>query len=850
MELEQEKFKIENIEESISSSFLDYSMSVIASRALPDVRDGLKPVHRRILHSMNEQKMYANRKFYKSARIVGDVIGNFHPHGDSSVYEALVRTAQPWSLLANLTEAQGNFGSIDGDKAAAMRYTEARMSKLGELLLKGIEKESVDFRETYDGDNKEPIVLPSKFPNLIVNGSQGIAVGMASNMPSHNLIESCDAIIAYLKNEDLTTQEIIEIMPGPDFPTGGSIMGSDGIEQAYETGRGSIKLRGNVRVEDIDGIQSIVITQVPYQVTTEKVRDKIREVQMSYDDFRRKNRSERNKRFSRKMPNKALNFIRRDGLIDETDSKSTEDNVRIVVQLLDGVDPRVVVSHLFKYTPLETSFGINNTVLIPREDGSVYPSCVPMKRLISEYSKHQINVIKRELNFDLNKLEKELIFLDALIKALDKLDDTIGIIRYSKENKEALEGLMNLLNITEEQANSILNKRIRTLTGAQQEQAREDHKETIEKIDEIKAILDDEVKIKEVIIKELEEIKAQYGQDRRTKLEPPAEELSEVDLIQNESVVVTMSRNGYIKSTVEERYRVQRRNGRGVNTMNLDRDDCIVHLEIMNKHDNLLLMTNKGRVYKINGFNIPESGPASKGLHIHNIIPGLEEDEVVQSVFSIKVFAEDQYLFFSTKNGIVKKTPLSEYENVFSNGKIAIVLDEDDELVNVNLTDGFRNIILITSEGKSITFKETDVRNTSRRTKGVIGINLAKTDFVVSSDIQEDFGDIFFITENGFGKKTPPEEFKLQRRGGKGSTALKVTEKTGSVKSAIFVTDIDVIYVLTNLGTMIKVSSKNISRYKRVAQGVSVINLRADDSVITAARASDEKDEAEEVLDV
>src|SRR5690625_2458266 len=843
---ENKNVEVAFLEESIQSSFLDYSMSVIASRALPDVRDGLKPVHRRILHSMNEQSIHSNKAFSKSARVVGDVMGNYHPHGDSSIYEALIRMAQPWSLMANLTQVSGNYGSIDGDSAAAMRYTGARMSPIGEMMLKNIDKDNVDFMDNYDGSNKEPTVLPSKFPNLLVNGSQGIAVGMASNIPSHNLNEVCDAVIAYLHNNDLTTEELLEIMPGPDFPTGGDIMGDEGIKKAYETGRGSIRIRGRVSIEEEGGVTSIVIRQLPYQVNAETLRAKIEEVQTAYDEFKKRNRSNRARRFSQKMPNKALNFIRRDGLHNQTDFNSSEDDIRIVIELIEGVDPRVVVNHLFKYTPLESSFGINNTVLLPQEDGTSYPARVPMTRLISEYAEFQKKVVTREVRFDLGARRNELYFLSAMIKSLDELDEVIKIIREAKTNEGALEGLMGLLSIEKEQAQHILSKRIRTLTGAQQEETREKFIETEKEIERLEEILNNEQMVIDIIVKELTNIKEKYGQERRTRLQPPAEDLTEQDLIQNESIVATISRNGYIKATLEERYRTQRRYGRGVYAMNLDEDDYISHLEILNKHDSLLLVTNLGKVFKIKGYNIPELSPRSKGVHIHNIVPGLEDEEKIQSVISIKVFTDKQYLFFSTQNGIVKKTVLSEYENINRNGKIALLLDDGDRLVNATLTDGKRDIILITAGGKSITFKESDVRATNRRTRGVIGINLDEDDKVVSADIQEKFGDILFVTKNGMGKRTSPEYFKVQNRGGKGAIEIRVTDRTGPVKAATFVTDDDLVYVLTELGSMIRIEAANILRYKRDAQGVGIINLRDDDSVIVASRASEVSNEDNE----
>jgi DNA gyrase subunit A len=834
-----------SIEDVVNKSFLDYAMSVISSRALPDVRDGLKPVHRRILFSMFEQKMIYSSRHYKSARIVGDVIGKYHPHGDSSVYEALVRMAQPWSLGATLADGQGNFGSMDGDSAAAMRYTEAKLSKIAEELMRNLDKDNVPFKDNYDGVEREPVVLPGKFPNLLVNGVQGIAVAMASNMAPHSLSEAIDATVAYIRNKDISVEEIMEFLPGPDFPTGGQILGNEGIIQAYKTGRGSFVIRGTAQIETVGGYQSIVITQIPYGVNKLQLIKTIRDIQDLYDDYKKKSRSNKTKRFTVKKPSKALNFVRKNGLNDDSGSGSTEDSLRIVVQLLDGVDPRVVINHLFKYTSLQTSFSINNTCLIPVSDGSakMKPRCIGLKVMLSEYLKHQMFVLRNELNFDLEKNIKTLYTTKALVKALNSLDETIRIIRTAESNEEANKNLRNFLSIDEVQADFILDKRIRTLASFQIQKATEQLVSLEAEITRLTETLANEEKMKEVIIEDLLRVKTDFGRERRTELLPSAEFLTEKDLIQNEKVVITFSNNGYVKATKESSYRIQRRNGRGVSGMNLDEDDFITNLEIMYKHDNLLIFTNLGKVYLLKGYDIPETQSNTKGTHIFNLIPGVEDNEEIRSIMSVKLFTDEQFLFFTTKKGTVKKTALSQYENIRRNGIIAITLEPEDTLVNVLLTSGNDKLAILSSKGQSIVFEESDVRASGRSTVGVRGIKIPDDDIVVSSDIFEDSGEFFIITENGYSKKTAFSEFKLQKRGGSGARALKVSAKTGPIVSSVVISPEESIFILSTNGTLIKLSSDNLSSYKRNAQGTKTINLRDGDTVKTVERVSEEEDE-------
>lgn len=830
------------IETELRGSFLDYAMSVITSRALPDVRDGLKPVHRRILYSMWDLNMTHLKGYNKSARIVGDVIGKYHPHGDSSVYDALVRLAQEWSTHHLLVEGQGNFGSMDGDKAAAMRYTEARMAKLTEELLDGLKKDAVDFRDNYDNRNKEPVVLPGKYPQLLVNGTSGIAVGMASHMVPHNLKEVIDAVIAQFNNPDITIDDLMEYISGPDFPTAGTIFGTKGIEKAYKTGKGTIIVRGKAHIEEIGDGPAIVITQVPFQVGMHTLKGEIREIQQFYDDFKNKNRGQKKKRFYTNKPKKALDFVRKDGLYNDNRKDSREDNLRIVIELKRGVDPTVVLNHLYKYSSLQTTISINNTALIPASGGKTRPRCLNLKQIIEEYIKHQKEVFTREAAFDLKKNEKTYKELQGLSKALKELDRVLKIIRQSDTDQEAIDGLVNLLRVDEEQAKYIMDRKIRTISSFEQKDIFLKLETITTEVDRLKEILENEDSLKKVIIENLSRIKEEYGRERKTAILPPVDDISIEDLIQNERVVATLSNNGYIKATKESTYKTQRRNGRGVNSMGLDDDDFVKHLDILYKHDHLLLFTNLGKVYSLKCYDIPEIQSTAKGIHIFNLLPGLEDDEQIQSVVSVKDFSNTLSLFFSTAKGKVKKTALSDYKNIRRTGIVAINLDPEDRLVNVSLTNGDNSIVLITKFGQAIKFTESTIRKTSRDTQGVKGIELRKGDSVVSADIDESFGELFIITEQGYGKRSPLSQFKLQTRGGIGVRAIKTGEKAGNVIGSLIIDPTDAVYVLSSHGSLIKLKAEHLSQFSRNAQGTKVINLRENDSVQTIARLSDQED--------
>lgn len=840
----EEKIIDRPIENEMRPSFLSYAMSVITSRALPDVRDGLKPVHRRILYSMWKEKMFHNKGTKKSARIVGDVIGKYHPHGDSSVYDALVRLAQEWNMLVPLAKGQGNFGSMDGDPPAAMRYTEAKMTKIAEELMEGINKDTVDFRDNYDATEVEPVVLPAKFPHLLVNGTSGIAVGMASNMVPHNLVEVIDAVIAFMKVSDITIDELMEYIKGPDFPTGGTIFGTEGIEKAFKTGRGTITVRGKAHIEEIDGSAAIVVTQVPYQVGRHTLREEIKAIQKMYDEYKNKNKGQKKRRFYTEKPKKALDFAKKDGVYNDDKKDSTEDNFRTVIELKKGVDPTVVLNHLYKYTSLQTKISINNTAIIPTSDGKTRPRCLNLKQLIDEYVKHQKIVFTREATYDLNKNEKTFKELQGLSKALKDLDRVLKIIRQADTDQEAIDGLVNLLRIDDEQAKYILDRKIRTISNFEQKDINNKLDQLTEEVNRLKAILESEEKLNEVIIEHLERVKTEYGKERNTAILPPVEDISIEDLIQNERVVATVSNNGYIKATMESNYKTQRRNGRGVNSMGLDDDDFVKHLEILYKHDNLLIFTNFGKVYSLKGYDIPETQANARGIHIFNLLPGLEDDEQIQSVVSVKDFSDDYSLFFTTAKGKVKKTSLSDYKNIRRTGIVAIKFEEEnDTLINVSLTNGTNDIVLVTKFGQAIKFSETEVRQTSRDTQGVKGISLREGDCVISADIDESFGELFIITEYGYGKRSELSLFKLQSRGGVGVRAIKTNDKTGNVVGSEIVESSDSVYVLSSQGSLIKLKAENLSQFSRNAQGTKVINLRENDSVQKIARLSDEEQE-------
>lgn len=824
----------------VERNFIDYSMSVIVSRAIPDVRDGLKPVHRRILWAMYDLGMTPDKPFKKSARIVGEVIGKYHPHGDSAVYESMVRMAQQWNMRNTLVLGHGNFGSMDGDSAAAMRYTEAKLDPMAIELLRDIEKNTVDFKENFDGEEKEPSVLPARFPNMLVNGSEGIAVGMATKMAPHNLKEVIQAIIAYMDDETITIENIMQYIKGPDFPTGAMIMGEEGIEKAYTTGRGSVVVRGVVEVVEKAGKTFIHIKQLPYQVNKLKLKQQIEEQQVLYDQSSK----EKDKKGAKKTI--GLDFMVKDGVTDGTGRASSVNDILIRVELKKGVDPRRVINHLYKHTSLQSSFSMLNLALVPKIDHRgrevLKPELLNLKSLISEYVKHQIKVERRKQEHELLEKQTEMHLLHALIQALDKLDDTIDTIRAAKSRTEAVEGLMALLLVDEVQAKHILDRRLQTLANFEIDEQRKKHVKLGDEIREIEEIIADDKKITTIIKKSLEDISVKYGEDRRTEIMPPAEEINMEDLIVDEEVVVTISHTGYIKRTPQNSYRSQRRNGRGVNGMNTNEEDFVEHLEVAKNHDTLLIFTNNGRVYRIRVFEIPEYARTAKGTSIYNLL-SIEKNEKIQAVLSIRDFSEQQNVIFATKNGTVKKTKLSEYANIRQNGIAAITLREEkgvtDSVVGVELTNGEQNITLVTKHGMSITFDEREVKSVSRAGIGVKGITLDKGDEVVSFDKHEAFADLFIATNTGYGKRTPLEEFRVQTRGGKGVIVCKLTEKNGEVVGARVVQEQDALMLITKNGTLIKLLVDSISKFGRNTQGTKIMNLREKDEIQGIARIAD-----------
>lgn len=836
----EEKLKETSVENILSESFLDYSMSVIIQRALPDVRDGLKPVHRRILYAMNDLGMVHNRPFKKSARIVGEVIGKYHPHGDTAVYDTMVRMAQDWKMRTPLIDGQGNFGSIDGDAVAAMRYTESRLKKVASELLRDIDSDTIDFKPNFDGEESEPVVLPGRFPQLLANGAEGIAVGMATSMAPHHLGEVIEAILAQMDNKDITVEELMQYIKGPDFPTGSQILGMDEIKKAYETGRGNITIRGVVEKDFIDGKDALVIKEIPYQVIKERLIGQIKEIQSDYNEYSR----EMKKKAVKKLAPKGLDFLH--DVRDETDSKNANYDVRVVIELKNGVNPDLVLNYLYKHTALQTNFSIINLALVPKYYGEgqmrMEPRVLTLKELIAEYVKHQQVVLKRKLNFDLNKKEAERHLLDALMRALGKLDETISIIRAAKTKVEAVEKLMNLLSIDERQTAHILALRLQTLASYEQDEKIEQHKQLLKEIEGIQTILASEEKMNDIIKEDIREMGTEYTDARRTEILPAVDDVNAEDLIPVEEVIITMTHNGFVKRMPLSKYRTQRKNGRGVNGMNTYEDDFVRHLQIASTHDTLMFFSNTGAVYKIKAYQVPVTSALSKGVSIKTVFD-LAQDEQIQTIVSIKEFNDEQYLVFGTKKGNVKRTVLGEYDKSSRNGIRAITLNEDDEVVNVSLTGSDNLITLIAKSGKSITFNEDEVRVVSRNGKGVRGIDLAKDDEIVTMSIHKGLADLFIATTKGFGKKTALSNFRVQTRGGKGVRAISTNDKNGVVMGTAVVEEDEQLILLTKQGTIIKMNVADISKFGRNAQGSRVINLKDDDELIALDRNSEQTEE-------
>lgn len=790
-------------------SFMDYAMSIIVSRALPDVRDGLKPVHRRILYAMAELGMTPDKPFKKSARIVGEVIGKYHPHGDSSIYEAMVRMAQDFSMRYVLVEGHGNFGSIDGDAAAAMRYTEAKMSKITLEMLRDLNKETVDFIPNYDGEEHEPSVLPARYPNLLVNGNTGIAVGMATNIPPHNLREVIEGTQALIRNPDLTSMDLMEYIHGPDFPTSGYILGREGIRQAYRTGRGSITMRARADIEETNGKARIIVHELPYQVIKARLVEKIAEL----------------------VREKKI-----DGITDLRD-ESDRNGMRIVIELRRDVTPTVVLNNLYKQTPMQSSFGINMLAIVNKE-----PKVLNLHDMLYHYIQHQIEVITRRTEYDLKKAEARAHILEGLRIALDHLDEVISLIRASRTAEEARDGLMSRFGLSHDQAQAILDMRLQRLTGLEREKIEQEYKEIMQKIAEYKAILADEQLKLNIIDEELEEIKEKFGDDRRTEITHSDNEILDEDLIPRDDVVITMSHSGYIKRLPVSTYRSQRRGGRGVTGMGTKDDDYVENLFISNTHHFLLFFTNKGRVFRLKAYEIPDLSRTARGTPIINLIQ-IEQGETINAVIPVEAFEPNRYLFFATRKGIVKKTPLDDYANIRKVGLIAISLREDDDLIGVKLTDGEREIIMATSQGMSIRFPEQDVRAMGRSATGVKGIALDDDDIVIDMDVVDPDKEVLIVTAKGYGKRTLMSEYRTQSRGGKGIKTLNVTDKNGAIVSLKVVQDDEDLMIMTTSGTLIRTSMSGINTMGRITQGVKLINIREDDAVSTVTRAPRSEDE-------
>ncbi|WP_244359970.1 DNA gyrase subunit A [Dolosigranulum pigrum] len=800
----------------MKNSFLDYAMSVIVSRALPDVRDGLKPVHRRILYGMNELGVTPDKAHKKSARIIGDVMGKYHPHGDSAIYDSMVRMAQDFSYRTPLVDGHGNFGSIDGDGAAAMRYTEARMSKIATELLRDINKDTIDYHDNYDGNEQEPDVLPARFPNLLVNGASGIAVGMATNIPPHNLNEVIDACALLMDNPDATVAELMEVMPGPDFPTGASVIGMSGIRRAYETGRGSIKIRAKARIDvQKNGKERIIVDEIPYMVNKAKLIEKIAELA-------------RDKRI--------------EGITDLND-ESDRDGLRIVIDIRRDTSAAVVLNNLYKLTQMQTSFGFNMLAIaggIPRTFG--------LRDILEHYLQHQQEVIRRRTEFDKNKAEARAHILEGLRVALDHIDAIITLIRQSETADVAKKGLIEQFNLSDRQAQAILDMRMVRLTGLERDKIEEEYNGLLEKIAELKAILASPARINQIIKEEMAEIAKKHGDERRTEL-LVGEELSieDEDLIEEENIAVTLSHGGYMKRMPISEFKSQNRGGRGVKGMSTNDDDFVEQLRICSTHDFLLFFTNKGKVYQAKGYEVPEYGRNAKGIPALNFL-NIDKDEKIQTMISMTDHeSADRQLFFATRQGTVKRTALSEFENIRTSGLIAINLKEDDELVNVVVTNGNQSIVMGTHDGYAVHFAETDVRSMGRTATGVRGIRLEEGDYVIGMEILNSDQDVFVVSENGYGKRTVAAEYAIRNRGGKGVITLNITDKNGPLVALKTVDGTEDIMMVTDQGIMIRFDAQDISQTSRSTQGVRLMRLEDESRVATVAKIDfdDTDDESE-----
>ena len=808
-----------DLKKTMEKSYIDYSMSVIASRALPDVRDGLKPVQRRVLYSMIELNNGPDKPHRKCARIVGDTMGKYHPHGDSSIYGALVNMAQEWSMRAPLVDGHGNFGSVDGDGAAAMRYTEARLSKIAMEMLADINKDTVDFVPNFDETEKEPVVLPSRFPNLLVNGTTGIAVGMATNIPPHNLKEVIAGVVKIIDNkvlEDRETdiEELLDIVKGPDFPTGAEILGRAGIEEAYRTGRGKIPVRAVTNIEPMsNGKSRIVVTELPYAVNKAKLVEKIADL---------------------------VKEKRVDGITDLRD-ESDRSGMRVVIELRRDVNATIILNQLLKHTELQTTFGVIMLALVNNE-----PRILNLLDMLGYYLKHQEEVVTRRTKYDLNKAEERAHILEGLLIALDNIDEVIRIIRSSRTTQEAKNRLCENFGLSDVQAQAIVDMRLRALTGLEREKLETEYRELQARIAELKAILADEKKLLGVIKEELLITSTKYGDERRTKIGYAANEMSMEDLIADDNTIIAMTNLGYIKRMSENNFRAQHRGGKGIKGMQTIEEDYITDLLMTTTHHSLMFFTNKGKVYRLKTYEIPEAGRTARGTAIVNLIQ-LTSGEKVTAVIPVREFQEDHYLFMATRNGMVKKTQIAEYQNIRKTGLQAINLKEDDDLIEVKFTDGKKDIILITKYGQCIRFNEADVRATGRTSMGVIGMKLSSGDEVVAMQMDSQGDDLLIVSERGMGKKTPMDEFTPQLRGGKGVKCYKINSKTGNIVGAKAVKDDQEIMIITIEGIIIRINVSDISTLGRITSGVKLINLdlEKDTSVASIAKVKEKPNKME-----
>lgn len=805
-----------NLTNEMKTSFIDYAMSVIVARALPDVRDGLKPVHRRILYGMNELGLTPDKPHKKSARITGDVMGKYHPHGDSAIYEAMVRMAQWWSYRHMLVDGHGNFGSMDGDGAAAQRYTEARMSKIALEMLRDINKNTVDFVDNYDSSEREPEVLPARFPNLLVNGTTGIAVGMATNIPPHNLGETIDAVKLVMDNPDVTTREIMEVLPGPDFPTGALVMGKSGIHRAYETGKGSIVLRSRTEIEEYgNGRERIVVTEFPYMVNKSKVQEHIV---------------------------KLVQEKRIDGITAVRD-ESNREGVRFVIEVRRDASANVILNNLFKQTQMQTNFSFN---MLAIQNG--VPKILSVRQILESYIEHQKEVVTRRTQFDKEKAEARAHILEGLLIALDHIDEVIRIIRNSETDALAQAELMERFDLSERQSQAILDMRLRRLTGLERDKIQSEYDELVSLIADLIDILAKPERVVLIIKEELEEVKRKHADPRRTELMVgEVLSLEDEDLIEEADVLITLSNQGYIKRLAQDEFQAQKRGGRGVQGTGVKDDDFVRELISTSTHDHLLFFTNKGRVYRLKGYEIPEYGRTAKGLPVVNLLK-LEENESIQTIINVtKDQAADHYLFFATRQGIVKRTNVNEFSNIRQNGLKALNLKDDDELINVFLTDGQADVIMGTKFGYSVRFAETDVRNMGRTATGVRGIKLREGDHLVGATIVSDDQEVLVLSEKGYGKRTPASEYPRKGRGGKGIITLKVADKNGPLAGLTTVQGDEDIMVITDTGVIIRTSVANISQTGRSTMGVKVMRLDEEAKIMTFALvdAADQKDPEE-----